>query len=139
MTAHCERPAADHRSAIDRLGATGSLLCAIHCAALPAVLVAAPALGAVFAHRGFDIGFVAFATALGLASLLSAYRIHGSGRALRVLVPGLLLLWVGVALDGVHGLGMVHAALMALGGTLVAAAHVLNLRLARMHAVACGG
>lgn len=133
MPAQCEHPEPDRRSTLDRLGATGSLLCAIHCAALPAVLVAAPALGAMFAHRGFDVGFVAFATALGLASLLSAYRVHGNRRALRVLLPGLILLWSGVGIDGMQGLGFVHAGLMALGGTLVALAHVLNLRLTRAH------
>lgn len=137
MAAHCEHHAANHRSAIDRLGATGSMLCAIHCAALPAVLIAAPALGAVFANRTFEIGFVAFASALGLASLLSAYGVHRNRRALSLLGPGLALLWLGVALDGMPALALWHASLMALGGTLVAVAHVLNLRLARAHALAC--
>ena len=44
--------------ALDRLGATGSLLCAIHCALLPLVIALLPSLGiAVWLGDGFERGF----------------------------------------------------------------------------------
>ncbi|HTA65984.1 MAG TPA: MerC domain-containing protein [Xanthomonadaceae bacterium] len=124
---------------LDRLGATGSMLCAIHCAALPLVLAIAPAFGAWFGSARFEIGFIAFASVLGLASLVLGYRQHRVGRALLFLVPGIALLWCAVLLDVLHANPIVHAVAMACGGTLIATAHVLNLRLTHAHAhgVAC--
>ncbi|HXD83673.1 MAG TPA: MerC domain-containing protein, partial [Rudaea sp.] len=46
--------------AADRLGAAASLLCAVHCAALPFVLALLPALGLGFlANHGFERAFIA--------------------------------------------------------------------------------
>ena len=43
---------------LDRLGATGSLLCAIHCALLPLVIALLPSLGiAAWLGNGFERGF----------------------------------------------------------------------------------
>ncbi|MBS0212055.1 MAG: MerC domain-containing protein [Proteobacteria bacterium] len=119
------------RGWLDRLGATGSLLCAVHCAALPIVLVLAPALGASLANHAFEVGFVAFASVLALTSLLMGYRHHHRASALALLLPGCGLLWIGVALDTLHVGGYLHAIAMAGGGTVLACAHVVNLRHAR--------
>ncbi|MBS0192933.1 MAG: MerC domain-containing protein [Proteobacteria bacterium] len=117
------------RDVLDRIGATGSLLCAVHCAALPLVLVAVPAIGTGLASHAFEVGFVAFASLLGMASLLLGYRAHRAGRALALLAPGIALLWCGVALDALHASRGWHALAMATGGSLVACAHWVNLRL----------
>ncbi|HEY2344422.1 MAG TPA: MerC domain-containing protein [Xanthomonadaceae bacterium] len=123
-----------HRSLLDRIGATGSLLCAVHCAAVPLVLAVAPAIGAGFANHGFEIGFIAFASLLGLTSLVLGYRLHRIGHALALLVPGIALLWCGVLVDALHENPIAHAIAMATGGTMLATAHVLNLRLSHAHA-----
>jgi hypothetical protein len=124
---------------LDRLGATGSMLCAVHCAALPVVLAIAPALGAGLANETFEIGFIAFASLLGLTSLVIGYRRHRVGRALAFLVPGIALLWTAALLESLHQNLILHAIAMATGGTLIATAHVLNLRLthAQKHAEHC--
>ena len=123
-------PLAQHpHRVLDRLGAMGSLLCAVHCAALPLVLAVLPAVGATLANPTFEIGFVAFACVLGATSLILGYRRHRVWHALACLVPGVSLLWVGVAIDAAHGSLLAHAAAMATGGSLIAAAHLLNLRL----------
>ena len=50
---------------LDRVGATGSLLCAIHCALLPMLIAVLPSLGiAAWLGEDFERGFVAFATLL---------------------------------------------------------------------------
>ena len=60
----------------DRLGATASFLCAIHCAALPFVLAVLPLLGLSFlADHRFERGFVMFACALALTALGAAHEV----------------------------------------------------------------
>ncbi|MFT3807542.1 MerC domain-containing protein [Arenimonas sp.] len=119
---------------LDRLGAAGSLLCAIHCALLPFVLALLPALGlGVLATSDFEYGYVAFATVLALASLWMGYRRHRVYRALAFLVPGLLAVWGGILLPELHENAIVHAVTMTFGGTLIAVAHLVNLRLTHGH------
>jgi hypothetical protein len=121
-------------SLLDRLGATGSLLCAIHCALLPALIALLPSLGiAAWLHDGFDRAFVAFATLLGLFTLAWGYRRHRAVRALWLLVPGLAALWLGVGYEPLHHAVVAHAVVMTLGGTLVGLAHMANLRLNHGH------
>ena len=118
----------------DRLGATASFLCAIHCAALPFVLALLPALGLSFlADHGFERGFIAFASVLASWSIGSSYRRHRRPHAVWLLLPGLALLWLGAFIvDEHYGLG-IHAVLVAIGGALLAGAHWTNLRFARGH------
>jgi peptidoglycan/LPS O-acetylase OafA/YrhL len=121
------------RGFLDRVGATGSMLCAVHCAALPLVLAIAPAIGAGFASPTFEIAFIAFASVLGMTSLILGYRQHRVHRALLLLVPGVALLWAAVLIEPLHESLVGHAVAMACGGSLIAIAHLLNLRLAHAH------
>jgi len=124
----------------DRIGATASLLCALHCAALPFMLAVLPALGLGFlADHVFERFFIAAASTLALGVLIRGWRQHHSARALRLLAPGLVLLWIGGFLvDGHDTIGL-HALLVTLGGSCVALAHLTNLRLTqgREHDVDC--
>ena len=122
------------RRLIDRIGATGSIVCAIHCALLPVAIAVLPSLGiAVWLGDGFEQAFVLFATLLGLFSVVWGYRRHGAIRALGLLVPGLAALWAGVLYAPLHHALVPHAVAMTLGGTLVGLAHVANLRLNHGH------
>ncbi|MFT4179660.1 MAG: MerC domain-containing protein [Thermomonas sp.] len=128
------RPNPRSHSLLDRIGATGSLLCAIHCALLPVLIALLPSLGvSVLASPGIEKGFVLFATLFGLAVLAWSYRRHRAMRALGLLVPGLLVLWVGVLYPPLHESTVPHAVAMTFGGTLVGLAHVVNLRLNHGH------
>ena len=119
---------------LDRLGATGSLLCAIHCALLPILIAALPSLGvSALVAPGLEAGFVLFASLFGLSVLVWSYRRHRAMRALALLVPGLLVLWVGVLYPPLHHSVVQHAVAMTFGGTLVGLAHVANLRLNHGH------
>lgn len=127
-------PPLRHRSLIDRLGAAGSLLCAIHCAVLPMAIAVLPSFGlASLASQGFERGFVAFATLLGLFSAVWGYRRHRAVRALSLLIPGLVTLWAVVLYQPLHEMVLPHALLMTFGGTLVGLAHIANLRLNHGH------
>jgi hypothetical protein len=119
---------------LDRLGATGSLVCAVHCALLPLLIALLPSLGiAVWLGEDFELGFVAFATLLGVFTLVWGYRRHRVVRALGLLVPGLVALWVGVLFAPLHHALVPHAITMTFGGTLVGMAHLANLRLNHGH------
>lgn len=122
------------RPFLDRFGALGSLLCAVHCAALPMLLAVAPALGLSFWLSGeLEAGIVVFVTLLGLFSLILGYRRHRALQALLLLLPGLLLLWAGLLHEQLHHSLVPHAVVMTLGGVLVGAAHLMNLRLNQGH------
>lgn len=122
------------RSLIDRLGAFGSLLCAVHCAAIPLAIALAPSLGlASWLDGAFELAFVVFATGLGLFSVILGYRRHGAVRALGLLLPGLAILWLAILYGPLHEPLLPHAIAMTLGGTLVGLAHLANLRLNHGH------
>jgi len=117
----------------DRVGATASFLCAVHCALLPLVIAALPAIGLGFlANHRFERGFIAFASVLALTTLVVGFRRHRRFRAFWFLVPGILLLAAGITVDFEQS-ATVHAILVSLGGTLVAVSHLTNLRLAHGH------
>jgi hypothetical protein len=117
----------------DRFGATASFLCAVHCAVLPVVIAALPAIGLGFlANHRFERGFIAFASVLALTTMVIGFRRHRRFRAFWFLVPGILLLAAGITVD-FESNAVAHAVLVAMGGTLVALSHLTNLRLAHGH------
>jgi hypothetical protein len=113
----------------DRFGFAASFLCAIHCALLPLALALLPAFGlTAVGWVDIDQAFVVFATLLGATTLSLGYRRHRAFRAWALLLPGLGLVWAG-AFTVLHNHGVLHAVVMVAGGLLLAAAHLLNLRL----------
>ena len=126
--------------AADRVGATASFLCAVHCALLPFVIALLPLIGLGFlADHRFERVFVACAAALASATILTAWRRHRKLNALFLLAPGIALLLSGIVIDiGAHE--WMHTALVVCGGVLVASAHVVNLVLSHRHVhdASCG-
>ena len=113
----------------DRIGFAASFLCAVHCALMPVLLALLPAFGLNAAGWvDIDQAFVVFATLLGAATLTFGWRRHRAFRAWLLLLPGLLLVWAG-SFTTLHDHSLMHAAVMATGGLLLAGAHLLNLRL----------
>ena len=116
---------------VDRIGATASFLCAVHCALLPFVLALLPLLGLGFlAGHTFERVFVLCAAALASLALVSGYRRHHRRVPLLLALPGVLLLVAGVCIDLDRALTL-HTVMVTIGGTLVASAHLANLRLSR--------
>ncbi len=116
----------------DRFGATASMLCAVHCALLPLVIAILPALGLGFlADHRFEHAFIAFASVLALTALIFGFRRHQRFHAFWFLVPGIALLFAGVVVE--YDSTILHAALVAMGGSLIALAHLTNLRLSHGH------
>ena len=119
--------------AADRVGATASFLCAVHCALLPFVIALLPLIGLGFlADHRFERVFVACAAALASVTILTAWRRHRRLNALFLLAPGIALLLAGIAID-IDAHIWLHTALVICGGVLVASAHVVNLVLSYRH------
>ncbi len=126
------------RRLLDRVGAMGSLLCAVHCALLPVLIAILPSFGvASLLRQDFEEWFVMFATLVGVFSVVWGYRRHRVARALGLLIPGLIALWAGILYPPLHASLLAHALVMACGGTLVGFAHLANLRLIHIHDATC--
>lgn len=126
---------------MDRVGATASFLCAIHCALLPFVLALLPLIGLSFlGGHTFERWFVAFASVVATTSLIGSFRRHRCPWPLYLALPGLALLITGVTVA--EGISIVlHSTLVTTGGLLVASAHFVNLRMdrraAHVHGTQC--
>jgi uncharacterized membrane protein YjjB (DUF3815 family) len=119
--------------AADRVGATASFLCAVHCALLPFVIALLPLIGLGFlAGHAFERVFVVCAAALAMVSIAGAYRRHRKPHALFLMIPGIVLLVTGVAIEIDRHI-VLHTACVVTGGVLVASAHLANLVIARRH------
>lgn len=117
----------------DRLGASASFLCAVHCALLPFVIALLPLLGLEFLadHRVERI-FVLCAAMLASMTLLTGYRRHRRRLPLMLMLPGLTLMLAGIAVDLDTQIAL-HSVLVTCGGCLLATAHVINLRVGYQH------
>jgi hypothetical protein len=114
---------------LDAFGMAASLLCALHCSAMPAVMALLPLAGLEFRGvEGTEYALVGLSAGLGIVSLTIGYRRHRSRRALGTLSGGLTLLTLGQVTEacGVETIGVVSAVA---GGCVVAMAHFINRRL----------
>lgn len=118
----------------DRLGAFGAFLCALHCALVPIALALVPALGlGLVAWHGIEWAFTSLATVLAVTSLWMGYRNHRAYHAWLMVAPGLALVWVALLYPPLHLSVVPHAVAMAMGGLLIALAHLVNLKLSYGH------
>lgn len=114
--------------AIDRLGATLSVACALHCALQPLLLLALPFLGLGFLlNEQAETLFLIFSACLASISLVQGHRHHKNPGAFPVLAFSLSLI-VASRLPGLIHLEMILAVTGALG---IATAHGLNMYLHR--------
>lgn len=119
---------------VDPLAAAAAALCAVHCAVLPVLIAVLPLFGLGFLSSSlFERGFLVFATVMATVSLWQGHRRHRTLTALQFALPGLGLLYLGVFFAPLHESVLGHAVAMTAGGSLIAVAHLFNLRLLRRH------
>ncbi|HVU57706.1 MAG TPA: MerC domain-containing protein [Puia sp.] len=111
----------------DVMGITASVLCAIHCAVLPLLVVSLPVLGINIIHNAyFEYGMIVLAFLIGSWSLLHGFRRH-HGRSIPLLLfTGGLLLLVAKQIWHAYELQLLPFAM-----ALIVGAHVVNYRLSR--------
>jgi hypothetical protein len=113
---------------MDLVGLVLSGSCLVHCLALPIALVAAPSLAVWLGETETTVHWVLFTIAAVISggALYTGFRRHGAGLVVAVGMIGLLVMAVAAA----HLFGRsLEAALTLVGASLLALAHVVNLRL----------
>jgi MerC mercury resistance protein len=108
---------------LDAVGATTSVVCAVHCAIVALFLGAAPAIP-ILAASWVDWAFLAVSAAVGLASLIPGYRLHRARRPLALFALGIALLLVLRLLHVRASLGEMAVVIVAASSLI--AAHWIN-------------
>lgn len=124
------------RAASDFVGIGLSLLCLVHCMALPVLIAFAPAI--LRALPGDDVTHRCLAVAIGLVGLLafrSGYRVHHRRWVLAVFVTGLVLVSTAAVLGEAVLAAYGEAAITVCGGLLLVTAHLVNHSFCRSCAV----
>lgn len=110
----------------DGLAVGASVLCLIHCLALPIVIAALPALAArLDLGEGFHLGVLAFALPVSAVALGEGWRRHRGLTPLFVGAAGLVLLAAGLAFEEWVA---VETGVTVAGSLLLAGAHIANWR-----------
>ena len=113
-----------HSRPLDLAGGWASIICALHCALLPVLVAVLPGAGLdVLDNHDFDAYFAAFVILFGTVVIGTGYCPHRIRLVLVTFVAATIALLFG-ALDGDHGWR--HAALLSIGGALMASAHLIN-------------
>ena len=120
---------------LDGAAASVSLLCLVHCLALPLIIAALPALSQVLTvPEGFHRGMALVALPASAVALLSGFRRHRSARAMALAVGGLGAIgWAAFCAETAAA----ELVVTVLGSVLVSAAHVVNWALARGRDAQC--
>lgn len=113
---------------MDRVGASLSFACAVHCALAPMVMALLPlAAGAWLYDTSVETSFVFSSTGVAFASLGLGFRVHHNRRIFAFVGAAALLIALGRAVAD----GMAEVALVTVGALTLAGAHVWNQHLCR--------
>lgn len=97
-TATFAKPSYSTRLASDRLGVIASVLCAIHCAATPILLLALPAFGQIWAHPASHWGMALFVIPIAAVMTFRGFRRHQRRWILACMSLGILFIIIGAML-----------------------------------------
>ena len=116
-------------SHVDLAGFSASMLCAIHCAALPVILTLGATGGLNWLESPvLEIFFIVTSIVIAVFALGRNFRKHKHIRlAIQVVAAGFALIIVSRLMP--HG--DLHHILSAIGGVTIAAGHILNWHLAK--------
>ncbi|MEM6642639.1 MAG: MerC domain-containing protein [Bacteroidota bacterium] len=112
---------------LDFIGFTASMLCALHCAALPLLLTLGPLAGLQFLDNPWiEYTIIIISLIIATSSLLSSYREHHrKPLALMIAILGFVL----IGLGRLEGPEWAESVLTSCGGSLIAVAHLVNWNL----------
>lgn len=118
----------------DKLAVSLSMLCAIHCLAMPLAIVMIPTLaGLPIAGEGFHLWMVFAVLPISIYALTKGCKKHSNYQVLSIGGLGLVVL-IATAIFGHDFLGeTAEKALTVLGASIIAVGHVWNYRLCQRH------
>ena len=114
---------------LDFIGFSASLICAVHCVALPFLLTLAPLTGFRFLENPWlEYSFISFSFIIASFSLIHAYKKHHRRKSpLTIVAAGFILVAAGHLFEeNLHGI-----ALLAMGAISISIAHYLNWKFLR--------
>jgi hypothetical protein len=111
---------------LDRAGMSASLACAIHCAIVPLLLAALPAIGLAWLDSAWvDWSMVSIALAIALRAHFVGYQLHRRCRPAAAALAGVVILVTTLCfLKGSAN----HHYIQASGAVIIAGSHFLNHR-----------
>lgn len=83
---------------LDRTGVIASVLCAIHCAVAPLLLIVAPTLGGIWVHPLAHLSIAALVLPIAAFALRKGFQSHGLRWVVALGGSGILLVVLGAAL-----------------------------------------
>jgi glucose uptake protein GlcU len=89
-------------SKADRIGIWASILCAIHCALTPVLLIALPTFGKAWAHPATHWGMALIVIPIAVFMMLKGYRKHARKWILVTGCVGIVLIVIGAILPYVE-------------------------------------
>ena len=116
-----------HRAVSDMVGIGLSLLCLIHCMALPVLIAFAPAI--LRGLPGDDVTHRSLAVAIGFVGFLafrSGYKVHRRRLVLAAFITGLLMVSIAAVLGDQVLTEYGEAAITVCGGLVLVTAHLIN-------------
>lgn len=131
-------PSPSHQESLlnraDKIGSVLSSLCAVHCMCMPVLIGLLPVLGLSFlAGHTFEQAACVTMTLLAAACLWAGCRVHRRWGLFALLGAGAALVayiqFAGAPEENETQTNWREAAVMAVGGALIAASHLLNLKL----------
>ncbi|HEX7655746.1 MAG TPA: MerC domain-containing protein [Sphingomonas sp.] len=126
MTTSTPKPAG-HIDWIERAAVGASILCLIHCLALPILLAALPALSTILSvPESIHVWILAFAIPAAGAALVTGYRRHMARYPMVMGVIGLTFMAIGAFVFAQQWL---ETPITVFGSITLASAHVINWRL----------
>ena len=117
----------------DKIGITLSGLCAIHCLITPILLLAIPALGAVFEAAWVHVVMAIFIVPIGIFAFYSGYLHHKKKGLMALGFVGLALIGAGLLLPLSRIDLFGHDVVTIAGSVCLIIAHVLNRRACLCH------
>lgn len=122
------------RPSLDVVGASASLICAVHCVLVVALLGVAPAVSSLLAAPWIDWGFLALSAAVGVFALVPGYRRHRLRTPLVLFTVGISAL---VVLRSMHaGSSIAELSIVGIAAACLVTAHWKNR--GAVHSCACG-
>jgi uncharacterized membrane protein YfcA len=120
------------RSMLDKLSISFSVVCAIHCLALPILLVFGPTLTSIFfTYEHFHLALLFLILPASIFALFIGCKQHRNNAVAITGAIGLLIISLTAILSGYYHHELLEKVMTLVGATLIAISHYFNQKLCR--------